>query len=59
MVIVSYEVVVSGIKVLEMILLFENNMVVNIDCVGILKFWNLDIEFWKGEMDIGCKNICV
>lgn len=31
----------------------------SIDCVGILKFRNFDIELRKGETDIGRKNIRV
>ncbi|XP_038597088.1 nuclear factor of activated T-cells, cytoplasmic 4 isoform X1 [Tachyglossus aculeatus] len=52
----SYEAVVSGTKVLEMSLLPENNMAANIDCAGILKLRNSDIELRKGETDIGRKN---
>uniref|UniRef100_A0A2K5IN20 RHD domain-containing protein n=1 Tax=Colobus angolensis palliatus TaxID=336983 RepID=A0A2K5IN20_COLAP len=52
----SYEAVVSGTKVLEMTLLPENNMAANIDCAGILKLRNSDIELRKGETDIGRKN---
>ncbi|XP_029436711.1 nuclear factor of activated T-cells, cytoplasmic 4 isoform X2 [Rhinatrema bivittatum] len=52
----SYEVVTGGTKVLEMSLLPENGMASNIDCAGILKLRNSDIELRKGETDIGRKN---
>uniref|UniRef100_A0A2I3HI84 Nuclear factor of activated T cells 4 n=1 Tax=Nomascus leucogenys TaxID=61853 RepID=A0A2I3HI84_NOMLE len=39
-----------------MTLLPENNMAANIDCAGILKLRNSDIELRKGETDIGRKN---
>uniref|UniRef100_A0A3B4WIA7 Nuclear factor of activated T cells 3b n=1 Tax=Seriola lalandi dorsalis TaxID=1841481 RepID=A0A3B4WIA7_SERLL len=43
-------------KVLEIPLLPENNMSASIDCAGILKLRNADIELKKGETDIGRKN---
>uniref|UniRef100_A0A8C6M634 RHD domain-containing protein n=2 Tax=Nothobranchius furzeri TaxID=105023 RepID=A0A8C6M634_NOTFU len=43
-------------KVLEIPLLPENNMSASIDCAGILKLRNADIELKKGEVDIGRKN---
>ncbi|XP_020671557.3 nuclear factor of activated T-cells, cytoplasmic 4 [Pogona vitticeps] len=52
----SYESIISGTKVLEISLLPENNMTANIDCAGILKLRNSDIELRKGETDIGRKN---
>uniref|UniRef100_A0A8C0IWC4 RHD domain-containing protein n=1 Tax=Chelonoidis abingdonii TaxID=106734 RepID=A0A8C0IWC4_CHEAB len=52
----SYETIISSTKVLEMSLLPENNMAANIDCAGILKLRNSDIELRKGETDIGRKN---
>uniref|UniRef100_A0A8C5E9D8 RHD domain-containing protein n=1 Tax=Gouania willdenowi TaxID=441366 RepID=A0A8C5E9D8_GOUWI len=52
----SQEVVVSSTKVLEIPLLPENNMSASIDCAGILKLRNSDIELRKGETDIGRKN---
>ncbi|OCT98065.1 nuclear factor of activated T-cells, cytoplasmic 4 isoform X2 [Xenopus laevis] len=52
----SYEALVGSTKVLEMSLLPENNMCANIDCAGILKLRNSDIELRKGETDIGRKN---
>ncbi|XP_019343250.2 nuclear factor of activated T-cells, cytoplasmic 4 isoform X1 [Alligator mississippiensis] len=52
----SYETIVNSTKVLEMSLLPENNMAANIDCAGILKLRNSDIELRKGETDIGRKN---
>ncbi|XP_053558245.1 nuclear factor of activated T-cells, cytoplasmic 4 [Bombina bombina] len=52
----SYEALVASTKVLEMSLLPENNMCANIDCAGILKLRNSDIELRKGETDIGRKN---
>ncbi|XP_045892241.1 nuclear factor of activated T-cells, cytoplasmic 3-like isoform X2 [Micropterus dolomieu] len=50
------EKIVSGTKVLEIPLLPENNMSASIDCAGILKLRNADIELKKGETDIGRKN---
>ncbi|XP_068166140.1 nuclear factor of activated T-cells, cytoplasmic 3 isoform X2 [Antennarius striatus] len=52
----SQEIVVSSTKVLEIPLLPENNMSASIDCAGILKLRNSDIELRKGETDIGRKN---
>ncbi|XP_017274252.1 nuclear factor of activated T-cells, cytoplasmic 3 isoform X1 [Kryptolebias marmoratus] len=52
----SQEIIVSGTKVLEIPLLPENNMSASIDCAGILKLRNSDIELRKGETDIGRKN---
>ncbi|XP_067835509.1 nuclear factor of activated T-cells, cytoplasmic 4-like [Heptranchias perlo] len=52
----SQEAVVSTTKVLEVSLLPENNMTASIDCAGILKLRNSDIELRKGETDIGRKN---
>ncbi|XP_062245067.1 nuclear factor of activated T-cells, cytoplasmic 3-like [Platichthys flesus] len=43
-------------KVLEIPLLPENHMSASIDCAGILKLRNADIELKKGETDIGRKN---
>lgn len=43
-------------KILEIPLLPENNMSASIDCAGILKLRNADIELKKGETDIGRKN---
>ncbi|KAM4619199.1 nuclear factor of activated T-cells, cytoplasmic 3-like [Polymixia lowei] len=48
--------VLGGTKVLEIPLLPENNMSASIDCAGILKLRNADIELRKGETDIGRKN---
>ncbi|XP_023841737.1 nuclear factor of activated T-cells, cytoplasmic 3 isoform X1 [Salvelinus sp. IW2-2015] len=50
------ESVISSTKVLEIPLLPENNMSSSIDCAGILKLRNSDIELRKGETDIGRKN---
>ncbi|XP_014003624.1 nuclear factor of activated T-cells, cytoplasmic 3 [Salmo salar] len=50
------ESVISSTKVLEISLLPENNMSTSIDCAGILKLRNSDIELRKGETDIGRKN---
>ncbi|XP_010881526.2 nuclear factor of activated T-cells, cytoplasmic 3 isoform X2 [Esox lucius] len=50
------ESVISCTKVLEIPLLPENNMSTSIDCAGILKLRNSDIELRKGETDIGRKN---
>lgn len=52
----SQETMFSGTKVLEIPLLPENNMCASIDCAGILKLRNSDIELRKGETDIGRKN---
>uniref|UniRef100_A0A674NE88 Nuclear factor of activated T cells 3 n=1 Tax=Takifugu rubripes TaxID=31033 RepID=A0A674NE88_TAKRU len=52
----SQEILVSCTKVLEIPLLPENNMSASIDCAGILKLRNSDIELRKGETDIGRKN---
>ncbi|KAK2880608.1 nuclear factor of activated T-cells, cytoplasmic 3-like [Channa argus] len=50
------EKIMGGSKVLEIPLLPENNMSASIDCAGILKLRNADIELKKGETDIGRKN---
>uniref|UniRef100_A0A8C9VU89 Nuclear factor of activated T cells 3 n=1 Tax=Scleropages formosus TaxID=113540 RepID=A0A8C9VU89_SCLFO len=52
----SQEVMITGTKLLEIPLLPENNMCASIDCAGILKLRNSDIELRKGETDIGRKN---
>uniref|UniRef100_A0AAV2MB74 RHD domain-containing protein n=1 Tax=Knipowitschia caucasica TaxID=637954 RepID=A0AAV2MB74_KNICA len=52
----SHEALQSNTKVLEIPLLPENNMRAIIDCAGILKLRNSDIELRKGETDIGRKN---
>ncbi|XP_027874696.1 nuclear factor of activated T-cells, cytoplasmic 1 isoform X3 [Xiphophorus couchianus] len=52
----SHEVMQSNTKMLEIPLLPENNMRAIIDCAGILKLRNSDIELRKGETDIGRKN---
>ncbi|XP_056595568.1 nuclear factor of activated T-cells, cytoplasmic 3 isoform X1 [Triplophysa dalaica] len=52
----SQETVIACTKVLEIPLLPENNMCASIDCGGILKLRNSDIELRKGETDIGRKN---
>ncbi|XP_061750536.1 nuclear factor of activated T-cells, cytoplasmic 3 [Nerophis ophidion] len=49
------EKLVNGTNVLEVPLLPEN-MSASIDCAGILKLRNADIELRKGETDIGRKN---
>ncbi|XP_049606059.1 nuclear factor of activated T-cells, cytoplasmic 1 [Syngnathus scovelli] len=46
----------NNTKVLEIPLLPDNNMRAMIDCAGILKLRNSDIELRKGETDIGRKN---
>ncbi|XP_037306881.2 nuclear factor of activated T-cells, cytoplasmic 3-like isoform X1 [Pungitius pungitius] len=51
-----HERLMEGTKVLEIPLLPENNMAASIDCAGILKLRNADIELKKGEMDVGRKN---
>ncbi|KAL2088400.1 hypothetical protein ACEWY4_015299 [Coilia grayii] len=52
----SQEIIIASTKVLEIPLLPENNMSASIDCAGILKLRNSDIELRKGETDIGRKN---
>ncbi|XP_051548341.1 nuclear factor of activated T-cells, cytoplasmic 3-like isoform X2 [Myxocyprinus asiaticus] len=52
----TQETVIANTKVLEIPLLPENNMSASIDCAGILKLRNSDIELRKGETDIGRKN---
>lgn len=52
----SIERMINGTKVLEIPLEPKNHMKVVIDCVGILKLRNADIELKNGETDIGRKN---
>ncbi|KAJ8401367.1 hypothetical protein AAFF_G00385980 [Aldrovandia affinis] len=52
----SYEKVIHSTKILEIPLEPKNNMRAVIDCAGILKLRNADIELRKGETDIGRKN---
>ncbi|XP_054472545.1 nuclear factor of activated T-cells, cytoplasmic 2 [Anoplopoma fimbria] len=52
----SMERMMNGTKVLEIPLEPKNHMRVMIDCVGILKLRNADIELRNGETDIGRKN---
>uniref|UniRef100_A0A6I8NZP7 Nuclear factor of activated T cells 3 n=1 Tax=Ornithorhynchus anatinus TaxID=9258 RepID=A0A6I8NZP7_ORNAN len=52
----SQEMIIASTKVLEIPLLPENSMSASIDCAGILKLRNSDIELRKGETDIGRKN---
>ncbi|KAG5274943.1 hypothetical protein AALO_G00141880 [Alosa alosa] len=52
----SHERIISGTKVLEIPLDPKDNMKAVIDCAGILKLRNADIELRKGETDIGRKN---
>ncbi|KAI3369860.1 hypothetical protein L3Q82_024672 [Scortum barcoo] len=52
----SMERMINGTKVLEIPLEPKNHMRVVIDCVGILKLRNADIELRNGETDIGRKN---
>uniref|UniRef100_A0A3Q2CT91 Nuclear factor of activated T cells 2a n=1 Tax=Cyprinodon variegatus TaxID=28743 RepID=A0A3Q2CT91_CYPVA len=52
----SYEKIIHGTKVLEIPLEPKNNMKAIIDCAGILKLRNADIELRKGETDVGRKN---
>ncbi|XP_054911088.1 nuclear factor of activated T-cells, cytoplasmic 1 isoform X1 [Poeciliopsis prolifica] len=52
----SHEVLHNNTKVLEIPLLPESDMRAIIDCAGILKLRNSDIELRKGETDIGRKN---
>ncbi|XP_066523382.1 nuclear factor of activated T-cells, cytoplasmic 3 isoform X2 [Hoplias malabaricus] len=52
----SQEMLIGSTKILEIPLLPENGMSASIDCAGILKLRNSDIELRKGETDIGRKN---
>ncbi|XP_030624556.1 nuclear factor of activated T-cells, cytoplasmic 2 [Chanos chanos] len=52
----SYERIINSTKILEIPLEPKNNMKAIIDCAGILKLRNADIELRKGETDIGRKN---
>uniref|UniRef100_A0A673AZC0 Nuclear factor of activated T cells 4 n=1 Tax=Sphaeramia orbicularis TaxID=375764 RepID=A0A673AZC0_9TELE len=52
----SHESVQAGTKLLDIPLTPENNMTALIDCAGILKLRNSDIELRKGETDVGRKN---
>ncbi|XP_051996961.1 nuclear factor of activated T-cells, cytoplasmic 2-like [Xyrauchen texanus] len=52
----SQERILNGSKVLEVPLEPKENMRAVVDCAGILKLRNADIELKKGETDIGRKN---
>ncbi|KAF4079004.1 hypothetical protein AMELA_G00188090 [Ameiurus melas] len=52
----SHERIVNGTKVLELPLESKDNMRAVVDCAGILKLKNADIELRKGETDVGRKN---
>nr|XP_046239093.1 nuclear factor of activated T-cells, cytoplasmic 2-like [Scatophagus argus] len=52
----SMERMINGTKLLEIPLEPKNHMRVVIDCVGILKLRNADIELRNGETDVGRKN---
>ncbi|XP_072318237.1 nuclear factor of activated T-cells, cytoplasmic 4-like [Eucyclogobius newberryi] len=52
----SHESVQAGTKLLDIPLTPDNNMAALIDCAGILKLRNSDIELRKGETDVGRKN---
>ncbi|KAL7876749.1 hypothetical protein AOLI_G00117120 [Acnodon oligacanthus] len=52
----SQESMQAGTKLLDIPLNPENNMTALIDCAGILKLRNSDIELRKGETDVGRKN---
>ncbi|KAM7422998.1 hypothetical protein PAMA_010843 [Pampus argenteus] len=52
----SMERMINGTKVLEIPLEPKNHISVVIDCVGILKLRNADIELRNGETDLGRKN---
>nr|XP_046177591.1 nuclear factor of activated T-cells, cytoplasmic 4 [Oncorhynchus gorbuscha] len=52
----SQESVQAGTKILDIPLNPETNMTALIDCAGILKLRNSDIELRKGETDVGRKN---
>nr|XP_057931122.1 nuclear factor of activated T-cells, cytoplasmic 4 [Doryrhamphus excisus] len=52
----SHESIQTGTKLLDIPLNPENHMTALIDCAGILKLRNSDIELRKGETDVGRKN---
>ncbi|XP_048054539.1 nuclear factor of activated T-cells, cytoplasmic 2 [Megalobrama amblycephala] len=52
----SQERILSGTKILEVPLEPKESMRVVVDCAGILKLRNADIELKKGETDVGRKN---
>ncbi|KAJ8272559.1 hypothetical protein GJAV_G00090620, partial [Gymnothorax javanicus] len=52
----SQESIQAGTKLLDIPLNPETNMTALIDCAGILKLRNSDIELRKGETDVGRKN---
>ncbi|KAF5896299.1 nuclear factor of activated T-cell, partial [Clarias magur] len=52
----SHERMLNGTKVLELPLEPKDNMRAVVDCAGILKLKNADIELRKGETDVGRKN---
>ncbi|KAI4892973.1 hypothetical protein NFI96_021864 [Prochilodus magdalenae] len=52
----SQESMQAGTKLLDIPLNPENSMTALIDCAGILKLRNSDIELRKGETDVGRKN---
>ncbi|XP_014047162.1 nuclear factor of activated T-cells, cytoplasmic 4 isoform X1 [Salmo salar] len=52
----SQESVQAGTKILDIPLNPDTNMTALIDCAGILKLRNSDIELRKGETDVGRKN---
>ncbi|XP_030630118.1 nuclear factor of activated T-cells, cytoplasmic 4 [Chanos chanos] len=52
----SQESIQAGTKLLDIPLNPDTNMTALIDCAGILKLRNSDIELRKGETDVGRKN---
>ncbi|XP_077425030.1 nuclear factor of activated T-cells, cytoplasmic 3-like isoform X2 [Vanacampus margaritifer] len=50
------EKMLDGTKVLEIHLTPDKDMTATMDCAGILKLRNADIELKKGETDVGRKN---
>ncbi|RXN03688.1 nuclear factor of activated T- cytoplasmic 2-like protein [Labeo rohita] len=52
----SQERTLNGTKILEVPLEPKENMRAVVDCAGILKLRNADIELKKGETDVGRKN---
>ncbi|XP_056316582.1 nuclear factor of activated T-cells, cytoplasmic 2 [Danio aesculapii] len=52
----SQDRMLNGTKILEVSLEPKENMRAVIDCAGILKLRNADIELKKGETDVGRKN---
>lgn len=50
---------IEGIIVIEVGFDFSNNMILVVDCVGILKLRNVDVEVRIGIVGFKKKSICV